>query len=183
MLNRKCTGCAEKVERKHNYCPWCGHSMKAHSEEKDFGLLGRSDNNQSPQPAQPQLPFGLNKMVNSLMKQIEKELSGPNAQGVQGMPKGFNIKIQTGMPQNMQSQSQNQQKPQPKMETFQITQEEADRRYALPKEEAQSKVKRIADKIIYEIQTPGIKFKKDVAINKLEEGFEVKAYAKDKCYM
>lgn len=180
MFKQKCPGCAKKLDSKFNFCPWCGQSIKHHNEQKNFGLLGRSDaaENMQQQPMnQINLPFGLGKMVDSLMKQLESELSG---MGDQGMPKGFNIKIQTGNPQqmNMPRQQGQQQMPMP-----QITPEESQRRQSLPKQDAESKIKRLSDKIIYEIYTPGIKNKEDIVITKLEQGFEIKAYTHDVCYL
>ena len=180
MLKEKCSGCAKKIDRKFNFCPWCGQSRKAHKEEENFGLLGRTDttDNMNQPVNQQELPFGLNKIMNGLIKQLEKELSGPNGQN--GMPKGFNIRIQTGGPiPNQMNMNQQQQ------ETISkpiLTEKESTRRQQLPKQEAESKVKRLSDKIIYEINAPGIKNKEDIIITKLEQGFEIKAYTKDTCY-
>jgi len=182
MLKRKCPGCAKKIEKKFNFCPWCSQSIKSHKEKEDFGLLGRTDtiqNTNIPQKNQPELPFGLDKIMGGLIKQLEKELFGPNKQG--GMPKGFNIRIQTGGPN--QNQINTQQEAQKEIiEKPILTEKESTRRQTLPRQEAESKVKRLSDKIIYEINAPGIKNKEDIIITKLEQGFEIKAYTKDTCY-
>jgi hypothetical protein len=177
MFKQKCPGCAKKLDSKFGFCPWCGQAVKQHNEQKNFGLLGRSDNVENPQQLpmnQNNLPLGLGKVVDSLMKQLEKEFSGMNGQG---MPKGFNIKIQTGNPKQMNPQLQ-----QNKQQEQQITPEESQRRQNLPKQDAESRVKRLSDKIIYEIHTPGIKKKEDIVITKLEQGFEIKVYTNDICY-
>jgi hypothetical protein len=183
MLKRKCPGCAEKIEKKFNFCPWCGQSIKGHREEEDFGLLGRTDNvnnmNQAPKN-QPQLPFGLDKIMGGLIKQLEKELSGMDKQN--GMPKGFNIRIQTQNPNQNQVNMNQQQQAQKATPKLILTEKESTRRQTLPKQEAESKVKRLSDKIIYEINAPGIKNKEDIIITKLEQGFEIKVYTKDTCY-
>jgi hypothetical protein len=44
-------------------------------------------------------------------------------------------------------------------------------------------MKRLADRIVYEIITPGVKSKKDVAVAELATGLEVKAYSRNKCYV
>jgi len=185
MLKRKCPGCAKKIEKKYNFCPWCGQSIKGHREEEDFGLLGRTDsvNNMNQVPKnQPQLPFGLEKIMGGLIKQLEQELSGMDKQN--GMPKGFNIRIQTGNPNQNPNQNQINTNQHPQEMTPQpvITEKESTRRQTLPKQEAESKVKRLSDKIIYEINTPGVKNKEDIIITKLEQGFEIKVYTKDTCY-
>ena len=52
----------------------------------------------------------------------------------------------------------------------------------LPKQEAESKVRRLSGKVIYEIELPGVKNIKDIIINELENSIEIKAYAEDKAY-
>jgi len=116
--------------------------------------------------------------MGGLIKQIERELSSSNNEN--GIPRGFNIKIQTGNPNQQGIMTQT---PEKKMPIQNISEEETSRRQTLPKQEAESKVKRLSDKIIYEINVPGIKNKEDIIITKLEQGFEIKAYTKDYCYI
>ena len=73
MLKEKCSGCAKKIDRKFNFCPWCGQSRKAHKEEENFGLLGSTDttDNMNQPVNQQELPFGLNKIMNGLIKQLK----------------------------------------------------------------------------------------------------------------
>ncbi len=52
----------------------------------------------------------------------------------------------------------------------------------LPKTEPETKVRRLTDRVIYEIAVPGVKNIKDVIINKLENSIEIKAFSKDKAY-
>ena len=52
----------------------------------------------------------------------------------------------------------------------------------LPKAEPHTKVRRLTDRIVYEIDLPGIKSIKDIILRKLENSIEIKAYAKDKAY-
>lgn len=132
----------------------------------------------APQGTQ-QLPFGLDKIMGGLLKQLERELFNANKEG-NGFPRGLNIKIQTGNPNQLKM---TEQKPVQKTQTPNISEEEIHRRLSLPKQEAESKVKRLSDKIIYEIEAPGIKKKEDIIITKLEQGFEIKVYTKDYCYI
>jgi len=61
--------------------------------------------------------------------------------------------------------------------------DEVAKQYAkLPKEEAKSKVRRLSNKIIYEIELPGVTSLEDIIINRLEEGIEVRAFAEKKSY-
>ncbi len=175
MFGKKCRGCAEKVDRKFSYCPWCGEPQKAGAQRKDLGMLGGDDRGQVQEDLK--LPFGLNKMVGSLVKQLEKEMGGVNMNGAQGLPKNFKIQI-GGVPMG-----QMMQKPVKKKKVVVVSEEEAERRAGLKKVEAESRVKRIGDVIIYEIEAPGVGKKEDVAVVELESGLEVRVYARDKCYV
>ena len=53
----------------------------------------------------------------------------------------------------------------------------------MPKVEVESKIKRLGNTIIYEIETPGVKIKGDVVLTELATGLEIKAYSKNKCYV
>jgi len=177
MFKKKCPACAKKIDKKFNYCPYCGQSIKSYNEKENFGMLGREDILENNLVSEVKLPLGLNKIMNSLIKQIEKEMFQDNSSNA--IPKGFKIQIRTGNPQRIQkvSKENHQEILEP------ISFEELNRRKNLKKVEAESKVRRIGDKIIYEISTPGVKMKKDIVITKLESGIEIRAYSKDKCYV
>jgi predicted RNA-binding Zn-ribbon protein involved in translation (DUF1610 family) len=184
MVRNKCPSCAKKIEKKFSYCPYCGESFKQRSEKENYGFLGREDTTDIPKENQEiRLPFGLNKMVESLAKQLERQITNMDFEQNQNMPlpKGFKIKISTGQqPQIIQEQT-NKKETKKELEEH-ITETEQKRRNKLPKKEAESKIKRLADKIIYEIQTPGIQKEKDVTIIELATGIEIKAYTKNTCY-
>tara|TARA_Y100000310_G_scaffold331173_1_gene404262 strand:- start:7479 stop:8108 length:630 start_codon:yes stop_codon:yes gene_type:complete len=184
MLKKKCPSCGNKIERKFVYCPYCGVGFRKKKDEDNFGMLGRDDviekeaiNNEI------KMPLGLNKIMNTLMKQLQKEMGQMgNASAEGGMPKGFKIQISTGKPQIQQLPAQ--EKPvEPKINMYKVSEKELERREKLKKADAESRVRRLSDRIIYEIKVPGVKSKQDVMITKLEEGIEIKAYSKDKCYV
>jgi HSP20 family molecular chaperone IbpA len=52
----------------------------------------------------------------------------------------------------------------------------------LPRHEPETKIRRMTDKLVYEISMPGVKDEKDIAINKLQNSIEIKAFSKDKAY-
>ncbi len=52
----------------------------------------------------------------------------------------------------------------------------------LPRHEPETKIRRLTDKLVYEISMPGVKNEKDIAINKLQNSIEIKAFSKDKAY-
>ncbi len=179
MISHKCPSCTKKISKKHNFCHWCGIPLRENMEKQDFGMLGRNDNvtPNNMMGQQIKLPFGIEKMMGSLMKQIEKEMGGLGAAGANGMPKGFEIKIQTGMPKKVVQQGPIQVAEQA------VSGKEKQRRDNLPQKQAKSKVKRLSDKILYEIDAPGVEKVADVVITPLEKGVEVRAYTKEVCYI
>jgi hypothetical protein len=172
MFDKKCAGCGENVERKFRYCPWCGFSLK----KKDTGMLGENDFGNLQQDVR--LPFGLNGIVSSFVKQLEKDLGNVDL-GNGKMPKNFKIQI-GNVPMN---NCVVQKKPVKRIENFIVGEEEAERRAGLKKVDAESRIKRLGDIVIYEIETPGVSKKEDVVITKLETGLEVRAYSDDVCFI
>jgi len=51
----------------------------------------------------------------------------------------------------------------------------------LPKEEPQTSVRRLTDRIVYEIDMPGVE-EKNIHITKLQNSIEIKAFAKDRAF-
>ena len=163
MFKKTCPNCDRKTEKSFNFCPYCGFSFARNKEQADFGLIGKDDNIQQPIPNQ--MP-SLNKIMNNLIKQLGNPQS----------PKGFSIQISTAMPQ--EAQLQEIEKP----EIIKISDKEIQRRKILPKQEAVSNIRRLNNKIIYEISVPGVKQKKDIIISRMENGIEIKAYSKNICF-
>lgn len=182
MFEKKCPDCGKKIEKKFRFCPFCGSAFKSKKDAENYGMLGRDDFVGAEQPVQPKLPFGLNKIMGSLVKQLNKELSGMGQDDMkaEGMPRGFQIKVSTGNPQIQKIKKQDNEKPQ--KHVIRISEQEAKRRGKLKRAEAKSTIKRLGDVIIYEISTPGVSSQDQVVISKLEDSLEVKAYSKDKCY-
>jgi len=69
-----------------------------------------------------------------------------------------------------------------KIENPKISEEKAKALAKLPRQEAESKVRRLSGKVIYEIGLPNVKSEKDIVVNQLENSIEVKAFSKDKAY-
>jgi rRNA maturation endonuclease Nob1 len=176
MFKRKCPSCAEKIERKFNFCPYCGESFKVRREKGDFGMLGRDDSGGNMRVEQ-KLPCGMEKIMNSLVKQLEKSMGDMN---FDGMPKNVRINVVRGNPQMREVV---QKKPKERVEVSRISEAEAERRIGLKKVEAESRVRRLADKIIYEIDAPGVARKDDVVVTELATGLEIRAYSGDRCYI
>jgi len=183
MLKRKCPACAKKIERKFNFCPYCGVSFKAGDDQADHGMLGRNDSNEEI-IEDLKLPFGINKIMNSLIKQLEGQLGNMDMGNGQGLPR--NVKIRIARPRRIGDRRQgieNRGQAVKVVEVPKISDAENERRAGLPKVEGESRVKRLGDSIIYEIEAPGVKKKGDVVLTELATGLEIKAYSKDKCYV
>jgi hypothetical protein len=159
MLKIKCPACAKKIERKFNFCPYCGLSFKKRSEKKDYGLLGRED---TPTPILPEfkIPLGMDKIVNSLMKQLEKQMTNLSYEE-NGSPRGLKISFSTGKPPTDKLIENSQKEKKSRV----IPSENLNRIKNLPK-----------------ILIPGVKSKEEIFLIELANGMEVKACAKDKCY-
>jgi hypothetical protein len=52
----------------------------------------------------------------------------------------------------------------------------------LPKKQPETNVRRFSDKVIYEIDIPGVESIKDVSINQMENSIEIKAISKENAY-
>jgi hypothetical protein len=128
-----------------------------------------------------------------MAKRAQKNPNMPNIR--QG---GISINISSGagapvikvksfgnMPEFQELQNQIAGKEKRKQERLPMPQidEEKSKKFAkLPRQEAQSKVRRLSGKVVYEIDLPGVKNIKDVIVNQLENSIEVKAFAEDKAY-
>jgi len=121
--------------------------------------------------------------MNSLIKQLEGQLGNMDMGDGRGMPKGIKIRVARGPGPGMNQQVVRQAPEKKVVETPDISDKENERRMSLPKVSAESRIKRLGDTIIYEIETPGIKKKDDVVLTELATGLEIKAYSKDKCYV
>ncbi len=62
-----------------------------------------------------------------------------------------------------------------------ITDTQAEEFSKLPKEDPKTSVRRLTDRIIYEIILPGVK-ENDLIISKMENSIEIKAFTKDKAF-
>ncbi len=179
----KCENCDSLVSRKYSFCPHCGYNLLDLEEEmKDFGMLGRSDlveeeliKNSIAQNSLGITDKILGSLVNSLMKNLDKQFrtSLENAE-IKTLPNGIKIKI--GMQQERKPRKS-------KILDRPLTAEQLKRISSLPKTDAKTNVKRLSDKIIYEINAPGLSNVDDVIVSKLESGYEIKAIGDKKVYV
>ena len=133
------------------------------------------------------------------MKMMEKQMKSLAEQANnQNKPKSFpmneinpNLNVQFFVngkrvfpPQQEQiNNSQNQQQIKPtNIKVKKMPLEKLERFAKLKRVEPSSKVRRIGNRVIYELEVPGVKDLDDVLINRLENSIEIKALARDKSY-
>ena len=187
MFNKRCSRCEGKVRNDSNFCASCGLDLRTKHEQEDFGMLGRDDSS-----FEEQMSFSDNfmeKMFNSAMKVIEKQMKNLNSE-MDSQRNQKNYKRQNNPGLNVQffvngekmlneNETQTQQ---PVKITNNISKEKVKRFSELPKKEPKSKIKRLSDKIIYELLVPGVESIEDVLINQLESSIEIRALSKDRVY-
>jgi len=208
MFEKKCPRCARKISKGYEFCPYCGFNIKKEQDERNFGFLGKNDEFKLPDLSVG-MPFGFNKIFNSLLKQIDsqfkqidkemgEEIKIPERKIIKGkipFSRGISISISTSSNrkpeikvkgfgpgfENLQVQEKAEEKPIKIMPT--ITEEKARKYTKLPREEAKTSVRRLSNKLIYEINLPGVNSLNNIIINKLENSIEIKAFSKDKVYV
>jgi len=187
MFNVKCKRCGKKVARNFDFCPYCGNNVKEIKQE-DYGFLGRNDALDLPDFGM-NIPFG--GILDSLMKQMDKMMVEDNKDFIKG--NGISISISTEPGKQPKISVNNLTNGKSKKESnlliekmprknIEISEEQANKMAKLPKQEAETKVRRLSNKIIYEIALPSVKDIKNVFVNKLENSIEIKAFSKDKVY-
>ncbi|MFH1308349.1 MAG: zinc ribbon domain-containing protein [archaeon] len=202
IFSKKCGRCNKELAKNFEFCPFCGANLRKQKEEQNFGLLGREDNFFDMNMVR--MPFGFNKLFNSLVKELDKqfkeldkemthEIKEKKVKKPQQFPNnsGISIKISTSTgkqpeinisgfgPEFEKIKDDIEEKP---VIRAHITDEQAKKYSKLPKKEAMTKVRRLSNKIVYEITLPGVKSLKEVIINKLENSIEIKAFSKDSAY-
>ncbi len=192
----QCRKCRKKIDEKYSFCPYCGYKNEFDSSEDEWGMLGKDDF--MPLADEMKLPLGFNTLFNSLMKNLSKEFEeqlnmnyfGENKKPKKTQKGGVSISISTfgnGQPRIKVSPLGNRQdlKPEKIHEKFKqtiFTKEKIKQFANLKKEEPKTEIRRLSNKVIYEIEMPGVKSMEDISILKLESGIEIKAISKNKAY-
>ncbi len=193
MFSKKtCNKCGEKTSSKHDFCPYCGNNLIKENLE-DYGMLGLNDEIDFEQNE-----FGgllgnnlLNKMFGSAVKMLEKELQKEfkNQNISQKMPQGTNFEIIINgkriSPENIrftQKIIEPEKQKRTRKTTPKMSLESIKKISKMPKHEPSTSIRRLANKVIYELDIPGVKSINDISITKLENSIEIKAFAGNKAY-
>ena len=195
MFNKKkCEKCGEKISNDYNFCPYCRTSLKDYFDDEDWGFLGRNDFIE-----EVKLPLGFNHLFNSLIKNLNtqfKEFENIETKEEQKRPQikkgGISISISTsGNKQPEIKVTSFGNVPRFKEKEKQITKEakildlplsDAKKFSGVPKKEPETNIRRLSNKVVYEINMPGVKSIDDISIIQLENSIEIKAFAKDKVF-
>lgn len=192
MIGKKtCSRCGKSLNLKYDFCPFCGNMLE--KKEKDFGMLGKTDSSEEGMNMNGILPFGLNSIFNSLMRNLEKQLGNQDKERRPDNRKGnLSISISTlgGFPQQMKVNPVQESKGEIKRRNnlkkffFDNFSSESFKKFSkLPRVEPKVEIRRIGDKISCEVMLPGVKSVKDISIMRLESSMELKAVAEKKAYM
>ncbi|MCS7134382.1 MAG: zinc ribbon domain-containing protein [Candidatus Pacearchaeota archaeon] len=189
MFKKKinCLYCGKKVSKNFSFCPFCGGKLEEKKEPDS--LLDELDFIEK----QMRIPFFLKFPIKRMVKQLAKEFSEIEKEVEQEKPKvfahGFSINITStpdGKPiikvRRLTPAGIKVEKQKPELQILNdFSKKDAEKFAKLKKIEPETKVRRLADKIVYELKIPGVK-KEKVIINHLGNTIEVKALAKNKAY-
>ncbi len=198
---KKCRRCGEKVKDDFNYCPYCNAPLKDVFDNEEWGMLGRND---ILEPEGIKMPMGLNALFNSLLKDLNKQMQqgmqnnqnqqqNNNQQGKKITKKqgGISISISTSgdKPPEIKVRSfgnnpeiQENQNINNIQKKLKLPVSDSKKFAGLPKKEPQTNIRRLSNKVVYEIKIPGVKNVSDLSIIQLESSIEIKALAAKKVF-
>ncbi|MFA5953052.1 MAG: zinc ribbon domain-containing protein [Candidatus Pacearchaeota archaeon] len=197
MVKKKCPRCNEKVKSSYDFCPSCG--LKLNENSKKYGMLGKNDfldDTENPFFSSASGLGGFNpgflgSMINRTMKMLEKEMAKEFEKNISESKKinktpseNTRIRLMINGKDVTPLLNSTEKKISSPIKTLPINfSDENLRKFkTLKKKEPKTQIRRIGDKLTYELDVPGVKSINDVSITNLEEGLEIKAIAKDKAY-
>lgn len=187
---RKCQKCNSKISKDFEYCPYCGAPT---GERENWGMLGRNDLANDMVNSMPRGLFAgmnekvLNKMLNGAMKMLEnemgKEVRETKIQQPQ-MKTSFELFIngKRVSPENIKVTRRPVAEMRREKDEEIISSDNLKRFSELPKREPLTNIRRLANKVVYEIDVPGVTSMNDISIAKLEKSIEIKAVSKEHAY-
>lgn len=200
---KKCSHCDRTVDKNFDFCPYCANPI---GNPGDYGLLGKTDDlNELQKNFTGKSGLGANgsffdKIFESAFKVIEKQIQKISEEELKAMksqkaPRNMNGNFElyingkrVNLPGNLAgvqveemqglpgSNNFNQPKKAPKAKMPKVSDETLKQSIKLPRKEAKTKLTRTSEKVIYELDTPGIQSLNQVLINQLENSIEIRAY-------
>ena len=179
LKKNKCPHCEEKIRNSHSFCPNCGSQLK--ESKNKHGMLGKNDFQQK--QITPKIFSGIgggmmNKLLSKMVTDLTKTQGNLNEKDIQEAMKqllpGAKISIK-----KVNKPLQNNTKFLP----IDFSNENLKKWKSLSKKEPESKLKRVDNKINYELEIPEVKSIKDISIIKLENSMEVRAVGEKIAYL
>lgn len=198
MFSKKtCNRCGRKTNKNNKFCPKCGFPLNKNNKKEEFGILGESDSFTETDSFSNSLIGGIggnfmNKMISNTIRMMEKEMEREMRRANKNNKKDDSprtkIKLmingkEINLGEDLQSQEQKKEKqktPQIKFNNF--SESQIKKFSKLSKKEPKTELRRLADKIVYEIEIPGVKSLEDISIINLEESIEFKAISDKNAY-
>ncbi|PIZ82834.1 hypothetical protein COX97_02795 [Candidatus Pacearchaeota archaeon CG_4_10_14_0_2_um_filter_05_32_18] len=200
MFGNKCGKCGKNVRKSYDFCPSCGNNLGKLNID-DYGFLGKDDMDD----LDMKLPFGFNMLFKPLLKELQKqmveldkELKKESKDGKKSnightnfsihikAPGQKPIKLTTSDFPGMISQNDSINKSRnANAQTLvlpKISRDLIDKSKDFPRKEPETSVRRLADKIVYELSVPGVPSLSGINIRQLDSAFEVKAVAKKEVF-
>ena len=194
MFNKKkCKNCGEKISNSYNFCPYCRVPLIDSFDNEDFGILGRNDSTE-----EIKLPLGFNHLFNSLIKNMNTQFKELESQAKKEQKKsevkkgGISISISTSGTRppeikvtsfgNIPKFKEKEKQIAKKANAIKLPLSDSKKFSGMPKKEPETNIRRLSNKVVYEINMPGVKSMEDVSIIQLENSIEIKAFAKDKVF-
>ena len=190
----ECKKCRRKISEKYEFCPYCGNSLNENLKNEDWGILGKNDFLGNEEQLSNSLFGGigggiLNKILGNTMKMLEKEMQKEFKN--QNMPSRTNFELIINgkriNPKNIKitrypPKQKVKQIIQPKKNFPTFSEENSKKFSRIKKQEPKTIMRRLSNKVIYEIEIPGVKSINEISIVNLENSIEIKAFTKDKAY-
>lgn len=184
MFRKKCKNCKNSISKNFEFCPYCGHPIKNQNNNENWGMLGKNDIAGTGTGMGFPFESGIfNKMLNNAMKMLEKEMQNANNQNENLSKRNFQLYI-NGKKINLNSNEtpiKNTNKK-TKIKSIKLPKNILKNFAKLPKHSPETSIRRLSDKIIYEIKMPGVSSLNNISITKLENSIEIKAIGKNKAY-
>lgn len=206
MKKKICRRCGSTLKSKYSFCPYCGNVLD--KKEENFGMLGRDDSPNENMFGSLMQPGGFNMFFSSILRNLEKQLNlrGEKNQNLQGeknskdtMPEmkknSISISISTfgnnpprinlnSAPNVPNPEGMKKRKPKDLKKSLAIFSPDKLKKFSsLPREEPKTNIRRISNKVIYEVDLPGVKSLRDISMLNLEKNMEIKAISDKKAYM
>ena len=188
---KECKRCNVKSSSKYNFCPNCGVPFNGKKTEDDYGMLGEDDADENLLNVNSNFFSGISgkmmgKMFESAVKMLEREMQKEmKKSSPRNLPKqNFQLFVNGKKINVNQEAKRGEQKQKIKRELSQSSLPNANlKKFGdFPKKEPETNVRRFSDRVIYEINMPGLKSEKEMSIVKMENSIEIKALADNIIY-